>query len=178
MRLIAPLLFAVLLLMTGCMRYLTHDRSEVLLPGLDMDQTLKVAKVTMAEDRWGSVLTVWAIRDQQFTPEQAQVVANLYFEHIDRLHRRFNIWHLTWAIADIYRLGDEGVKQVMHNAYEDATARAAELHNLADKHANGEKLYFGDAHWGGRRYAKKHLVIPGNTRGYLQSYDEFVKGRD
>ena len=31
--------------LTGCMRYLTHDRSEVLLDGVDIDQTLRVAEV-------------------------------------------------------------------------------------------------------------------------------------
>jgi hypothetical protein len=41
-----------------------------------------------------------------------------------------------------------------------------------DPAVNGDKMYMGDAHWGGRAFAKKHIVIPGNKQ-YLQSFEQF-----
>jgi hypothetical protein len=38
--------------------------------------------------------------------------------------------------------------------------------------ANGEKIYMGDAHGGGRAFAKKHVVVPGNDK-YLQSFEDY-----
>jgi hypothetical protein len=169
-------IIALSLLLSGCMRYLTHDRDEVLLQGVDIDQTLKVADLKMSQRNGalGTALPIWVIRDQKITPAQAQEVARLYFLHITTLKKKFDIWHLTWAISDIYRLGDDSVKVVMHDAYVDATARAKKLKGIADKMANGDILYMGDAHSGGRAFAKKHVVVPGK-KGYLQSYDEYVK---
>jgi len=162
----------VVLLLSGCMRYLTHDRSEVLLDKIDMDQTLVIAEYELSQDKWGRVLTLWAIRDQKLTRDQAEKINSLYFSWIPFLDRQFNIWHLTWAISNMYRLGNEPVQKALEKAYQDATKRAANLHGLADKHANDTSMYFGDAHIGGRRYAETHLVVPGNEN-YLQSIKEF-----
>ena len=166
----------LLTFLSGCMRYYTHNRDEVLLEGIDIDETLRVADITMAEDRWGSVLTVWAIRDQVLTPDQARTVSQLYFDHVDRLRRNFNIWHLTWAIANMYRHGNTEVRSAMQSAYEDALRRARELGGIAETHADDDELHMGDAHAGGRAYARKHLVVPG-TEGYLQSFDEYLATR-
>jgi hypothetical protein len=170
------MIIAVSLLFSGCMRYLTHDRDEVLLQGVDIDQTLKVAalKMNQRQGKMGIALPIWVIRDQKIAPAQAQEISRLYFLHITTLKKKFDIWHLTWAISDVYRLGDDSVKVVMHDAYIDATARAKKMKGVADKMANGDKLYMGDAHGGGRSFAKKHVVVPGK-KGYLQSYDEYVK---
>jgi hypothetical protein len=164
------------LMLSGCMRYLTHNRAEVLLQVVDIDQTLKVAdlKMNQRHGEIGTALPIWVIRDQKITPAQAQEVSRLYFLHVVTLKKKFDIWHLTWAISDIYRLGDDSVKVVIHDAYADATTRAKTLKGIADKMANGEKLYMGDAHSCGRAFAKKHVVVPGK-KGYLQSYDEYVK---
>jgi hypothetical protein len=174
-RSIVTVTITLLLLLTGCMRYLTHNRDEVLLEGIDIDQTLKVAEQKMNERQGeiGTALPVWVIRDQKITPAQAQDISRLYFTHIITLKKKFDIWHLTWAISDIYRLGDDSVKVAMHDAYADATSRAKKLKGIADKMANGDKLYMGDAHGGGRAFAKKHVVVPGK-KGYLQSYDDYV----
>lgn len=172
-----PLTIALYLTLVamGCMRYLTHDRQEVLLERIDIDQTLVVAEhVLERENHWGSVLTLWAIRDQKLTAKQAERVSDLYFEHVDDLTRTFNVWHLTWAISNMYRLGNEEVKHALQEAYEDAKVRAKNANRLADKHVNGDKLYMGDAHSGGRLYAKRHLVVPGNP-DYLQSAEEFLE---
>jgi len=156
------------------MRYLTHDRGEVVLEGVDIDQSLSVARTYMEDKqgKWGSSLAIWAIRDQYLTPDQAQIVSGLYFEHIDGFKKEFDVWHLTWAVANIYRHGDDEVKKAIATAYNDATKRARELSRVADKMANGETMYMGDAHGGGRAFAKKHVVVPGNKK-YVQSVNEY-----
>ena len=168
---------------TGC--YLYKDkRNKVLIPGIDMDQTLQVAEITMAENRFGTVLTIWAIRDQILNEAQAKKISTLYFEHIDRIDsdeqkaRKFSVWHLTWAVSNMYRLGDEGVQRALKTAYEDTGQRVDKLDmNAATKHYHGPEIVMGDAHAGGRAYAKAHLVVPGNEK-YLQSFEEFVKKRE
>ena len=84
------------------------------------------------------------------------------------------MWHLTWAISNIYRQGDKGVQQVLQEAYDDAKIIAKGTSGIADRVANGEKMYLGDAHGGGRAFAKKHVVVPGNKK-YLQSVEEYIK---
>ncbi len=169
---LGSIIFLLLTFSQGCMRYLTYDRSEVLLKGIDIDQTLKIAKIELKKQKFGSVLTIWAIRDQYLTPNQAERISNLYFKHIDSIEKKFDIWHLTWAITNMHRLGDNEIKYALKDAYEDARKRAEKVHNLADKMANGEKIYMGDAHSGGRAFAKRHIVIPGNEK-YLQSFEEY-----
>lgn len=164
----------ILLTFQGCMRYLTHERNEVLLDGIDIDQTLKIAEIELERQKLGSVLTIWAIRDQYISSSQAKKISQLYFKHIESLDKKFDIWHLTWAISNMYRFGDADVKNELNEAYNDAVKRAKEVHKLANKMANGEKIYMGDAHSGGRAFAKKHLVVPGNDE-YLQSFEEFTE---
>ncbi len=165
-------LVVVLSIVAGCMRYLTHSREKALVQDIDIDKTLIVASRELEAGGWGSVLTLWAIRDQHITPEQANRVSELYFDHIDRLNRDFNEWHLTWAVSNMYRLGSPDVREALTDAYEDAKTIATRMGGLADKHVNGEKIYMGDAHIGGRFYAKRHLVAPGNDE-YLQSVEEY-----
>jgi hypothetical protein len=163
---------ALALTLGGCMSYLTHDRGEALIYGVDIDQTLDVAEAELERGRWGSVLTLWCIRDQYFTPPQAARVAQLYREHIGGLTREFNVWHLTWAIANMYRHGDPEVEAELQDVYDDATRRASSLSRAADTHANGQRLHMGDAHVGGRYHAYRHVVVPGNPR-YIQSVAEY-----
>ena len=67
---------------TGCLPYIYHQRSEALIEGVDIDQTLEIAERELEEGGLGSVLTVWAIRDQVVTPEQASRISQLYFQYI------------------------------------------------------------------------------------------------
>ena len=166
----------LIIALSGCMRYLTQDRGKVLLDNVDIDQSIKVAEIYMQDKDGGrgASLAIWAIRDQYFTAEQAAEVSRLYFQHIDGLKKSFDVWHLTWAIANIYRHGDDEVKGGLQKAFEDATKRAEEVSDIADKMANGEKMYLGDAHGGGRAFAKRHVVVPGNKK-YLQSGEEYKK---
>ncbi len=159
-------------LTSGCMRYLTHDRSEVLLDGINVDQTLEIAKAEIAREKFGASLTIWVIRDQVFTAEQAKKVSVLYFRHVRGL-KNFD----TWAIANIYRHGNEGVKEVLLDTYVDAARRARNLSNIADRMANGGNLYMGDAHGGGRAYAHKHVIVPGNE-DYLQSVEDYSREKN
>lgn len=162
--------------LSGCMRYLTQDRGEVLLDGVDISQSLEVAEIYLNEKDGGigSSLAIWAIRDQHFTPPQAEEVSRLYFKHVDGLKKKFDVWHLTWAISNIYRQGDGEVQKVLQEAYDDATILAKDVSGIANMMANGEKMYLGDAHGGGRAFAKNHVVVPGNKK-YLQSVEEYVE---
>jgi hypothetical protein len=170
-------------LATGC--YLYKDkRDKVLIPGIDIDQTIQVAEMELAKNRFGTVLTVWAMRDQILTGPQAEKISELYFRHIDRIDsdkqkaRTFSVWHLTWAISNMYRLGDEFVKVALQTAYEDAEKRVDKLDkNVSTKHFKGDSIVMGDAHGGGRAYAKSHLVVPGNKK-YLQSFEEYKKKQE
>ena len=178
-----PALAAVVaLLATGCLPYIYHDRHKVLIPGIDVDQTLDVAEAELQEPGGVSVLTIWAMRDQIVTPEQAARISDIYLAHIDEVDhpqtpaRAFQVWHLTWAISNLYRLGSDGVKAGLEPAYADASLRVEALDmKVAHIHFSGEKLYMGDAHGGGRAYANSHLVVPGN-KDYLQSFDEYATG--
>lgn len=158
---------------SGCMRYLSHNRNDVLLEGIDIEQSLQVAEYELNRGKTGASLTIWAMRNQLFNESQAETISNLYFNHVDSL-RKFDVWHITWAVSDIYRLGSSSIRTVLDSAYKDASKRAQNSHRLANRMANSEKVYMGDAHSGGRAYARKHLVVPGNIR-YLQSFDEFLE---
>ncbi len=166
------IVITALSVVVGCMRYMTHRRPEALVEHINIDKTLLVAERELEKGGWGSVLTLWAIRDQHLTPNQADRVSELYFRYIDGLKRDFNSWHLTWAVANMYRLGPSEVKTKLKKAYEDAKERARRMGGLADKHVNGEKIYMGDAHIGGRFHAKRHIIAPGNE-DYLQSVAEY-----
>lgn len=175
-------LFLLLLTFTSCFKYVYHEQEEVTLEGIDVDSTLKIAGIELEEGGLDAVLTIWAMRDQQVSPEQAGVIGELYFEHIDRVAAQknrdsadFGVWHLAWAISNIYRNGDERLKSVLTDAYLDAKKRPDNLNKfvkIAEEHINGEKIYMGDIHDLGRSYARSHLVVPGNS-DYIQSFDEY-----
>ena len=66
-------LIATSLASTGCFMY--HEREKVLIPGIDVDQSLDVAEVEITNNEWHSVLTIWAVRDQLLDQEQADTAA-------------------------------------------------------------------------------------------------------
>jgi hypothetical protein len=163
----------------GC--FIHHEQAEVLLKGIDVDQTLKIAEMELKENKMSSVLTFWAVRDQIFTPTQAEEASRLYFKYIDKIdsedHKShgFSVWHFTWAVSNIYREGNAEVKAALEDARRDAAVRVKKLDmNIATKNFHGEKLLTGDIHFLGRSYAKKHLVVPGNKK-YVQSLDAYKK---
>jgi hypothetical protein len=163
-----------LLTFPGCANYLTQDRSKVLLEGVDIDQSLKIADIELDKGSFGCILGIWAIRDQKITPAQAARISDMYFSHVDSVYWSFNYWHLTWAISDFYRNGSNSIQSALQKAYEDAKKRADYLGGLADKFVNGDKLYMGDVHALARSYAQTHVVVVGNPK-YLQSFDEYLK---
>jgi hypothetical protein len=165
----------------GC--YVYHERDKALIDGLDVNQSLEVARMEMNDNKFATVLAVWALRDQILNVEQAEVVSSLYFKHIDRIDsdeqeaREFSVWHLTWAISNMYRLNGDEVRTALKAVYEDAEKRVASLEkDIASRHFNDDEMLMGDIHGGGRAYARSHLVVPGNDR-YLQSVKEYIADR-
>ena len=169
---------------SGCLPYLYKERAPALIPGIDIDQSLDVAEHELAQPKATSVLGVWALRDQPVTVKQAARINDLYLSSIPRIddegmhHRSFAVWHFTWAISNLYRFGDDAVKAALEPAYTDAVARAKALdRSVVDKLVLGKEIYSGPAHAGGRAYAHKHLVVPGDD-DYLQSYAQYLKDKE
>ena len=164
---------------TGCLPYLYKERTPALIAGIDIDQSLDVAERELSKPKATSVLGVWALRDQPVSPEQAARIGGMYLSSISRIdneemrHRGFAVWHFTWAISNLYRLGDEAVRAALEPAYADAVARAQKLDSrVVDRLVLGKDIYSGPAHGGGKAYAQKHLVVPGND-DYLQSFKQY-----
>jgi hypothetical protein len=158
----------------SCLPYLTTDRENVLLKNVDIYQTLKIAETEMHKKngKLGVSLYLWSIRDQYISSGDASHIAKLYWDVVDSLKYGFDRWHLTWAISNAYKSGDDSVRLVLTEAYQDATSRARLMGGIADKMVNGEKIYRGDAHSGGRAFAMKHVVVPGNEK-YIQSFEAY-----
>src|SRR5262245_3994592 len=105
--LIVPMLASI-----NCFPYVYHVRDRVLVGGVDIDATLEVAKSELDEGGFDATLTIWAIRDQVVTTNHAKKIAALYFTYIDKVAAdsdktaaAFGVWHLTWAISNLYRNG-------------------------------------------------------------------------
>ena len=169
------LLTAVLL--SGCYTY--HERTKVLIPQIDIDATLEVAELEIQKPDRKRVMTLWAVRDQVLTEAQAQKVSDLYFKYIEDIDsetqkgRSFAVWHLTWAISNMYRQGETPIQEILKEAYRDAAKRVDKLEmKIATQHFYDKEIYMGDIHALGRSYSKSHLVVPGNE-DYLQSTDQY-----
>ena len=164
------------LLFSGCFPFEYSVREPALVKGIDMDQSLRVAADQMEKTNVEQGLSIWVLRDQFVTVDQARAIADLYLSHIDGMKSDFNIWHTSWAIANLYRLGDDAIKAVLERAYQKAIKQPERLtgiiKNSANNHINGEKLTTGFIHIGGDYYAHRFLVVPGDKR-YLQSYEEY-----
>lgn len=178
-----PLLAAI-----NCFPYVYHVRdNRVLVRGIDVNATLEVARMELEEGGFDATLTLWAIRDQIVTPDNAKTISGLYFRHInkvaaekDKTAAEFGVWHLAWAISNLYRNGDSRIKAELEGAYLDATKRPESLtrfRDIASEHVNGNKVYMGDIHGAARSVARSHIVAPGNEK-YLQSLDEYKKDKE
>jgi len=176
-----------LLLVTGCFfPYVYHEQSRVLVTSVDVDATLKIAEMELKEGGFDATLTIWALRDQIVTSDNAKLISELYFRYIDKVAAEkdkrtadFGVWHFAWAVSNFYRNGDAGIKAELEGAYTDALKRPDTLNNFkkfASEHVDGSKVYMGDIHAAARSYARSHIVAPGNKK-YLQSIDEFTRKR-
>jgi hypothetical protein len=167
------------LALSGCFPYQYYVREPALVPGIDMKQSLQVATDEMQKK--GDIaegLGLWVLRDQVVTPEQASEISKLYLDHIDGMTSEFNIWHASWAIANLYKLGDDAVKAELERAFAKAIGQPNRLTGLSQSaaiaHINGQKVTTGFIHFGGVAYAHGRLVVPGN-KDFLQSYEEYRK---
>ena len=149
----------------------TSVQGQVLINGVDLDQTLVIAENELKRGRFASVLTLWGIRDQVYTEAQARRVSHLYFQYIDTRKDYFDVWHFTWAIANIYRNGNAAVRAELELAYQDAKKRAKAAGGWADGLANKDIL-MGDIHPPARHFVQTHVVAPGTPR-YLQSLEDY-----
>lgn len=156
-----------------------HTREPALVKNINIDESLKITKEEIKKTNISQSLGLWVLRDQIVTPAQAKTIADLYLTHIDSMKVGFNIWHSSWAIANLYRFGDDAVKAELETAYQKAKKQPERIDKkgqkkIANAHINGEKMVTGFIHAGGRAYAKRHLVVPGNKR-YVQSYEEYLE---
>jgi hypothetical protein len=156
-----------------------HTREPALVKNVNIDETLKITKEEIKKESISQSLGLWVLRDQIITPEQAETISDLYLSHIDSMKIGFNIWHASWAIANLYRFGDDRVKANLETAYQKAKLQPERIEKkgqkkIANSHINGEKMVTGFIHAGGRSYAKRHLVVPGNKK-YIQSYEAYLK---
>ena len=151
--------------------FITSVQSQVLIKGVNLDQTLIIAEQELKKEVFGSVLTLWGIRDQVYTEAQAERVSCLYFQYIDTRKDYFQLWHFAWAISNIYRNGNAAVRAKVELAYQDAKKRAKAAGGFADRHTNGD-IVIGDIHPPARHVVQTHVVAPG-TPGYLQSLEDY-----
>lgn len=169
-------ILGIFFLFISCFPYLYYDRKKVLLDNVDVQETLCISEFELKDGGFDSVLTLWALRDQIITEEDAKRIAEQYFFYIDSLETEFGIWHLGWAISNFYRWGDENVKSVLEKAYLDSKKRPEKLRQfkkIADEHINGDKIYCGDIHDLGRYYARTHIVVKDN-KNYVQSFKDYL----
>ena len=152
----------------------TGERNEVVLEGIDIDQSLLIAGRELQSGGRRASLGLWALRDQIITPVHALRITHLYFNYIDELETRFDVWHLSWAISNLYRSADGLTRGILRPAFIDAKERSRDLHRIAKRHIQGERIYRGDIHFLGRLYSRRHLVVPGNNK-YLQSAGQYFE---
>lgn len=97
-----------------------HTREPALVKNVNIDESLKITKDEIKKTNTSQSLGLWVLRDQIVTPEEAKTIADLYLTHIDSMKVGFNIWHSSWAIANLFRFGDEAVKAELQTAYQKA----------------------------------------------------------
>lgn len=173
------LLFSlVLLALSACTPFEYYIREPALVKGVDMDQSIQVAADQMKKAGLEQGLSIWVLRDQFVTPEQAREIGKLYLDNIDDITDDFVIWHTSWAIANLYKLGDDDIKAELEEAFEKATTQPDRItgwaKDSANLHINTPRITSGFIHVGGDFYAHGHLVVPGDD-SYLQSYEEYRK---
>ena len=165
-----------------------NDQESVLIEGVDLAATLKIAEAEFARELSTSELPIWAIRDQVVTPEIAAKIAQLYFDNIEMLYTtepftiidwNHAVWHFSWAISNLYRNGDTKVKAALQLAYEDAITRPETLeryNHIAIHHIRNDTVVMGDIHTPAHNRMRQLVVAPGNP-AYLQSFAEYEENK-
>ena len=165
-----------------------NDQESVLIEGVDLAATLKIAEAEFARELSTSELPIWAIRDQVVTPEIAAKIAHLYFDNIEMLYTtepftiidwNHAVWHFSWAISNLYRNGDTAVKAALQLAYEDAIIRPETLeryYHIATHHIRNDTVVMGDIHTPAHNRMRQLVVAPGNP-AYLQSFAEYEENK-
>lgn len=172
------LVLPIVLSLSSC--YIYNSQKPALVKNVDVDATLKVARDEIKKTDMAQSLSIWVLKDQIVTPEQAKVISELYLTNLDRIVSPFNIWHAAWTISNLYRLGNDAVKAELETAYQIAIKEPDRIPNddnfkgAAVDHINGKTLTTGFIHFGGMSYAYDHLVVPGNNK-YIQSYEEYLQ---
>lgn len=172
--------FAFIFITTFSSCYIYHSQQPALIHHVDIDQTILVARDEIKKKNdMAQSLCIWILRDQIITAQHAKIISDMYLAHIDSMTTPFNIWHASWAISNLYRLGNADVKTELETAYKKAITQTSRIDDsddfkdAAEDHINGKKLTTGFIHLGGLYYAYGHLVVPGNE-DYIQSYEEYL----
>ena len=164
------------------------DQASVLIEGVDLEATLKVAQAEFARKSATSELVIWGIRDQVITPAVARKISEMYFANIEMLYDtqpflqldwNHAVWHFAWAISNLYRNGDSAVKRELQAAYEDALRRPETLDRnkyIAAEYIHGERIVMGDMHTPAHNRMRELIVAPTNP-SYISSYEEYLKNR-
>jgi hypothetical protein len=166
-----------------------HDNQQaVLIDGIDFDTTMQIARNELKSKYATAELTIWAIRDQEIPQYIAAQVSQLYFEYIEGLYNseavaiidwNHAVWHFSWAISNMYRNGDEQIKETLQQAYDDALKRPQTLKRfrlVAVDHIVGDRVTMGDMHERARQYAQSHIVVPDNL-DYIQNYQQYLDSK-
>ena len=165
-----------------------NDQEAVLIEGIDLAATLKVAEAELARKLATSELPIWAIRDQVVTADIAAKIAQLYFDNIEMLYAtepftiidwNHAVWHFSWAISNLYRNGDTAVKAALQLAYEDAITRPETLeryNHIAIDHIRNDIVVMGYIHTPAHNRMQQLVVAPGNP-DYLQSFAEYEENK-
>ena len=160
------------------------NQAAVLIDGVDLEATLKVAEAEFARKSATSELVIWGIRDQVITPAIAHTISEMYFANIEMLYNtqpfmaldwNHAVWHFAWAISNLYRNGDSAVKRELQAAYEDALTRPETLDRnkyVAAEYVRGERVVMGDMHTPAHNRMQELIVAPTNP-SYLSSYEEY-----
>jgi len=173
------LLLVIFLFGFSCIsfKYMYVERSKALVEGINIDCSLNIAELKLKEGGFDSILTLWTLRDQFITEAQAERINGIYLKYIDTVKNEFGIWHISWAVANFYRLGDDAIKLKLNDSYENAVKqpdKLKQLKDIASTFITGPKIYYGFIHDLGKSYAHSHLIVPGNKE-YLQSIEEFLE---
>src|SRR5688572_14351367 len=108
------------LLFSSCFLSMHYRQKPALVKNTNIDETLKISKDEMQKQSISQPLGLWVLRDQVVTPAQAKTISELYLAKIDSMKSDFNIWHSSWAIANLYRFGNDAVKAELETAYQKA----------------------------------------------------------
>ena len=136
-----------------------------------MRQSIQVAADQIKKEGIEQGLSIWVLRDQYVTVEEAKEISDLYLAHIDTMKSEFNIWHTSWAIANLYKWGDDAIKAVLEPAFQKATKQPERLtgmvKNSANNLINGEKITSVYAHmqYDTRRFEVGDVVEVGDVLG-------------